>query len=52
MSLRADKYIANLGFATRRTAPFLIKKGLFSINGEIIKKADQRIQYGDILHYE
>ena len=46
---RLDKYLANLGLISRREAPSICKKGEILINWEIIKKADYKLNGGEIL---
>lgn len=41
--MRLDKYLAHAGYGTRTEVKQLIKKGLVSVNGEIILKEDKKI---------
>lgn len=42
-TLRLDKYLADAGIGTRSEIKNYIKKGLVTINGEIVKKSDIKI---------
>ena len=46
---RLDKYLANLGLISRREAPSICKKGEILVNWEVIKKADHKLNGGEIL---
>lgn len=51
MSIRLDKYLANLDIIPRRQAGKFLKQGLISINGETAYKGDQKINIWDIINY-
>ena len=38
--IRLDKYLCEMGIGTRSQVKELVKKGMVSVNGEIMKKAD------------
>lgn len=40
---RLDKYLANLGLASRREAPFACKSGNIFVNGKEIKNSDFKL---------
>lgn len=52
MSIRLDKYLANLWLVPRRLADRVVKSGSVLVNGQEIKKSDYRLSRGDILSYE
>ncbi|MFR3186505.1 MAG: pseudouridine synthase [Ruminococcus sp.] len=41
--LRLDKYLADLGVGTRSQVKQMIRKGLISINGNMAKKPEQKV---------
>lgn len=41
--MRLDKYLCETGFGTRSEVKAFLKKGLVQVNGEIIKKPEQKI---------
>lgn len=50
--LRLDKYLADLKIGTRKEVGIYIRKGMVTINGEIVKKADTKIDSQlDIIAY-
>ncbi|MDH3004299.1 MAG: pseudouridine synthase [Candidatus Shikimatogenerans sp. JK-2022] len=49
--IRLNKYIANSGICSRRKADNLIKLGLISVNGKIIKTLGYKILNKDIVKY-
>lgn len=46
---RLDKYLANLWLLSRREAPLMCKKGAVLVNWEVIKKADYKLQWWEII---
>ncbi len=42
-TLRLDKYLADMGVGTRSEVKLLIKKGQVLINGEVVKKSEQKV---------
>lgn len=49
---RLNKYIANAGICSRREADELIKAGLVSVNGEIVKEMGFKVKPKDRVSYE
>lgn len=49
---RLDKYLANLGLASRREIPALCKMGYILVNGETVKKPDFKLFGGEILGFQ
>jgi len=49
---RLDKYLANLGLASRREIPALCKMGYILVNGETVKKPDFKLLGGEILGFQ
>lgn len=43
MKLRLDKYLADMGLGTRTEIKNIIKKGLVTLNGEIIKRPESKV---------
>ena len=46
---RLDKYLANLWLLSRREAPLMCKKVAVLVNWEVIKKADYKLQWWEII---
>lgn len=47
---RVDKILANMGFGTRKEVKKLVRSGAVTLNGEVIKNSDIKIdEYNDIL---
>ncbi|PZM87498.1 MAG: rRNA pseudouridine synthase [candidate division SR1 bacterium] len=49
---RLDKYLANLGLASRRETPALCKAGCVLVNGEVVKKSDFKLFGGELLTFQ
>ncbi|WOX79304.1 pseudouridine synthase [Candidatus Shikimatogenerans bostrichidophilus] len=49
--IRLNKYISYSGLCSRRKADNLIKLGLISVNGKIIKKLGYKVNYEDKIKY-
>ena len=47
MKVRLDKYLANLGIGSREEVTKFVKQGFVKVNGELVKKADVKLQEGD-----
>ena len=45
MVMRLDKLLANYGMGTRKEVKAFIRKGYVTVNGEIIKKDDYKVDY-------
>lgn len=45
--IRLDKYLADMGFGTRTEVKQLLKKGMVVVNGEMIKKPEQKVSKED-----
>ena len=45
--MRINKYIAHAGIASRRKAEELIKQGLVTVNGQVIRELATTIKSGD-----
>ncbi|MBQ7707748.1 MAG: rRNA pseudouridine synthase, partial [Lachnospiraceae bacterium] len=41
--IRLDKFLADAGAGTRSTVKIMVKKGRVSVNGEIVKKSDIKV---------
>ena len=50
--IRLDKYLANLGLISRRTAEKIFKSVEILVNGEKTTKSDQKIAYGDVITFD
>lgn len=50
--LRLNKYIANAGICSRREADELIKKGLVTVNGEVITEMGLKVKKSDRVVYQ
>ncbi len=50
--IRLNKYIANSGICARREADELIKKGLVTVNGNVVTEMGLRVKKEDIVKYE
>lgn len=50
-TMRLNKYLSNCGIATRRDADTLIKKGLVSVNGKVVRKMGFQVAKGDAIIY-
>ncbi|MDP5038834.1 MAG: rRNA pseudouridine synthase [Candidatus Gracilibacteria bacterium] len=48
--MRIDKFISNLGYASRKEIIKFIKDGYIGVNGEIIYQKEYKIKYGDIIN--
>ena len=42
-SFRLDKYLADMSVGTRSEVKNLIKKGLVTVNGEVIRKPEYKV---------
>ncbi len=47
--MRLDKYLANCGKGTRSDVKKLIKSGVVTINGTVVKKSDENVKDNDIV---
>ena len=47
--MRINKYIAHAGVASRRKAEELIKQGLVTVNGQVVRELATIIKTGDQL---
>lgn len=45
--MRINKYIAHAGVASRRKAEELIKQGLVTVNGQVVRELATTIKSGD-----
>ena len=45
MVMRLDKLLANYGMGTRKEVKAFIRKGYVTVNGEVIKKDDYKVDY-------
>ena len=45
--MRINKYIAHAGVASRRKAEELIKQGLVTINGQVVRELANYVKTGD-----
>jgi 23S rRNA pseudouridine2605 synthase len=50
-TMRLNKYLSNCGIANRRDADTLIKKGLVSVNGKVVRKMGFQVAKGDEVIY-
>ena len=50
--MRINKYIAHAGVASRRKAEELIKQGLVTVNGQVVRELATIIQSGDKVEVE
>lgn len=50
-TLRLDKYLADAGMGTRSEIKNHIRKGIVSVNGDIIKKPDFKISTKDLVYF-
>lgn len=50
--MRLDKYLAHMGFGTRSEVKNIIKKGYVTIEGEVIKKADYKVNEDTIVYVD
>lgn len=51
MRIRIDKYLSNMGIGTRSEVKDYIKKGLVTVNGELVKKPSQQIDTEDTVRF-
>ena len=49
--MRINKYIAHAGVASRRKAEELIKQGLVTVNGQVVRELATIIKSGDLVEY-
>ncbi|AOM82116.1 pseudouridine synthase [Salisediminibacterium beveridgei] len=57
--MRVDKLLSHLGYGSRKDVKYLLKKGLFSVNGQTVKEGkvhvnpeeDELVLSGEPLHY-
>lgn len=47
--MRLDKYLANYGIGSRKDVKEFIKKKLIKVNGELINKADYKVNQNDVV---
>ena len=52
ISMRINKYIAHAGIASRRKAEELIKQGLVTVNGQVVRELATTIKSGDRVEVE
>ena len=50
--MRINKYIAHAGIASRRKAEELIKQGLVTVNGQVVRELATLIKSGDKVEVE
>ena len=50
--MRINKYIAHAGVASRRKAEELIKQGLVTVNGHVVRELATTIKSGDKVEVE
>ena len=50
--MRINKYIAHAGVASRRKAEELIKQGLVTVNGQVVRELATIIKTGDQVEVE
>lgn len=50
--MRINKFIAHAGVASRRKAEELIKQGLVTVNGQVVKELATTIKSGDVVEVE
>ena len=50
--MRINKYIAHAGVASRRKAEELIKQGLVTINGQVVRELATLVKTGDKVEVE
>ena len=50
--MRINKYIAHAGVASRRKAEELIKQGLVTVNGQVVRELATTIKSGDKVEVE
>lgn len=50
-AMRLDKYLADMKVGTRSEVKKIISKGLITINGETVKKADYKVNINDLVSY-
>ena len=50
--MRINKYIAHAGIASRRKAEELIKQGLVTVNGQVVRELATTIKSGDRVEVE
>jgi 23S rRNA pseudouridine2605 synthase len=51
-SMRLNKYLAKAGISSRRGAAEIVKKGIVTVNGQIVKDIGYRVQPGDQVMYK
>ena len=49
MKVRLDKYLANLGFGSRKEIAKMVKQGLVKVNGQSVSKSDIKLTLGDVV---
>ena len=49
---RLDKYLADCGYGTRSQTTRLLKKGIVTVNGEVIRKASHKVSTSDKVHVD
>ena len=49
MKVRLDKYLANLGFGSRKEIAKMVKQGLVKVNGQSVLKSDTKLTLGDVV---
>jgi len=49
MKVRLDKYLANLGFGSRKEIAKMVKQGLIKVNGQPVSKSDIKLTLGDVV---
>ena len=42
--MRIDKYLANMNVGSRKEAHVLIKKGIVTVNGDVVKTPKQQVR--------
>ena len=50
-SFRLDKYLADMSVGTRSEVKNLIKKGLVTVNGEVIRKPEYKVDIERMIWY-
>lgn len=51
MSIRIDKYCAQLGIISRRSIARAVKAGLLFVDGKLVEKSDQKLAFGQVISY-
>ena len=49
---RLDKYLADCGYGTRSQTTRLLKKGIVTVNGKVIRKASHKVSTSDKVHVD